>query len=211
MALGIDSAAHAGAIAGGGATVAVLPGGADRVYPASRRGLHRQICASGVAISELPRVAGIRRWMFPARNRLIAALATATIVVEAAERSGALLTAAVCAALGRPVGAVPGRITSPLAAGPNRLLAGGATVVRGPQDVLELLFGEAARSHVPERRPRLDPELEAVLEAISSGRDSAEALTRSGLDPGAGLAALASLELAGYIRRDPGGRFTVLP
>jgi predicted Rossmann fold nucleotide-binding protein DprA/Smf involved in DNA uptake len=77
--------------------------------------------------------------------------------------------------------------------------------------VLELLFGEAARSHVPERRPRLDPELEAVLEAISAGRDSAEALTRSGLDPGAGLAALASLELAGYIRRDPGGRFTVLP
>src|SRR5204862_359038 len=93
---------------------------------------------SGQAIAQ--RLDAICRWSFPARNRIIAALAALTVVVEATERSGALLTAAHARALGQRVAAVPGRVTSPLAAGPNALLARGAALVRGPQDVLDLLF-----------------------------------------------------------------------
>ena len=131
MAHGIDSAAHVGALEARAPTIAVLPGPADRPYPASRRALHRRLVATGAAVSELPPGTPVRRWMFPARNRIIAALAAMTVVVEAGERSGSLVTAAFAQRLGRPVGAVPGRITRPQAAGSNALLADGATVVRG--------------------------------------------------------------------------------
>ena len=160
MALGIDSAAHAGALDAGRPTVAVLPASADRPYPAGKRLLHRRIVATGAAVSELGPGPGVRRWMFPARNRIIAALAAMTVVVEAGERSGALLTAGLARRLDLPVGAVPGRVTTPQAAGPNALLAGGAGVVRGPQDVLDHLFGAGARaagrSPAARRRPSCD-------------------------------------------------------
>ncbi len=211
MALGVDSAAHAGALAGGGSTVAVLPAGAERPYPAAKRALHRRIRETGAAISELPPGSDVRRWMFPARNRLIAALASMTVVVEAGERSGSLVTARVAGALGRPVGAVPGRITSPLAVGPNALLAGGAHVIRGPQDILDRLFGEGVRTVRLDDRAPLEPRLDDLLRAIADGTDTAAALSRAGLDVAEGLAALASLEIAGYVRREHGGRFTVLP
>jgi DNA processing protein len=211
MALGIDSAAHAGAVAAGGPTIAVLPGPADAPYPRSRRGLYRKLLDAGVAISELPPGIPVRRWMFPARNRLIAALARMTVVVEAGEMSGALLTAACARELGRPVGAVPGRITTPQAIGPNRMLAEGARIVRGAQDVLDALFGEGARVASRDTRPRLDERGSALLRAIAEGHDTTAALGRAGIDPGEGLAELASLELAGYIRRGPGGRFVVIP
>lgn len=211
MALGIDSAAHAGALSGSAPTVAVLPGAADRPYPATKRALHRQICSSGAAVSELPPGVQVRRWMFPARNRILAALAAMTIVVEASERSGALLTAGFARSLGRGVGAVPGRITSPLASGPNALLAAGAHVVRGPQDVLDELFGAGMRRALSEDKPELAPELRRLLAAIRDGHDTAGALERAGFSPEPGLAALASLELAGYVRREAGGRFAVTP
>jgi DNA processing protein len=211
MALGVDSAAHGGALAAGGATVAVLPAGAERPYPATRRSLYRQICATGAAISELPPGTDVWRWMFPARNRLIAGLAAMTIVVEAGERSGALVTAAVARGLGRLVGAVPGRITSPLAAGPNGLLADGAQVVRGPQDVLDHLFGHGVRLARATHRAPLEPRLQGLLAAIAAGSDTPTALGRAGIEPGDGLAALAELELEGYVRRELGGRFSVLP
>ena len=211
MAFGIDSEAHAGALAGGGATVAVLPGSADRPYPASKRKLHREIVAAGAAVSALPPGAEIRRWMFPARNRIIAALSAITIVVEAGMRSGSLVTARCASELGRPAGAVPGRVTAPRSAGPNALLADGARVVRDAQDVLDALFGAGVRAASTESRSELDLEQSAVLAEIASGHDSAEALARAGVPPGRGLSVLASLELAGYIRRGPGGRFTVVP
>ncbi len=211
MALGVDSAAHAGALAAGGATVAVLPAGAERPYPAAKRGLHRQIAERGAAISELPPGTDVWRWMFPARNRIIAALAAMTIVVEAGERSGSLVTAAIARRLGRLVGAVPGRITSSLASGPNSLLAAGGHVVRGPQDVLDQLFGHGVRTATVDHRAPLEPELRRLLAAIADGGDTPAALHRAGLGPGEGLAALASLELGGYVRRLPGGRFSVLP
>jgi DNA processing protein len=210
MAFGVDAAAHAGALGGGGGTLAVLPGQADRPYPAAKRVLHGQIRTRGAAVSELPPGSQIWKWTFPARNRIIAALSALTVVVEAGARSGALLTAAIARDLGRPVGAVPGMVTSPLASGPNRLLARGAKVVRGPQDVLDAVFGEGVREAVAEQRPELPPELRRLVAAIAEGRDTAEALARADLGPEQGLAALAELELAGYVRREQGGRFIVV-
>jgi DNA processing protein len=210
MALGIDSSAHEGALAIGGPTVAVLPGPAHRPYPASNRLLHRGLVNVGAVVSELPPGVSIRRWMFPARNRLIAALAAMTVVVEARSRSGALLTAAYALELGRAVGAVPGRVSSPQAAGPNGLLARGALFVRDAQDVLDALFGAGTRTAAPRLAGELDPEHARLLAEIAGGLDTPEALARAGLSVEQGLAALASLELGGHIRRDPGGRFSVV-
>lgn len=213
MARGVDCAAHAGAleVPGGARTVAVLPGSAGRPYPASMRGLHRRIVTAGCAISELGPGAEIRRWTFPARNRLIAALARLTVVVEAGARSGSLVTAAIAARLGRAVGAVPGRVTSAQAQGTNELLAGGAVLIRDAQDVLDVLYGAGARTVPPRRRPALAPEPEQLLAALAGGRQLDSAIAHSGLDPQAGLAALAELELGGYVRRGAGGRYTVIP
>ncbi len=211
MALGVDSAAHAGALEVGAPTVAVLPGGADRPYPASKRALYRRIQSTGGIVSELPPGTLPRRWMFHARNRIIAGLGAMTVVIEARRGSGALLTAAVARGLGRPVGAIPGRVTSPLAWGPHELLRAGGVLVRGPQDVLDGLFGAGVRQAPGTARADVRPELRALLEAIGDGYDTAGALRRAGLEVDLGLAALASLELAGYVRREAGGRFSVLP
>jgi DNA processing protein len=210
MADGIDAATHAGSLDASGGTIAVLPGSAAQAYPAGKRRLHERIVETGVALSELGPGVEVRRWMFPARNRLIAALAAMTVVVEASERSGALITAELAAGLERGVGAVPGAVTSRCAAGPNELLARGATLIRGAQDVLDCLYG-AGCVRVAQARGALPPGLQPLLAAIGDGRDTAAALSRAGLSPQDGLAALASLELAGYIRRTTGGRYSVLP
>ena len=211
MAIGIDSAAHAGALDAAAHTVAVLPGGAEQPYPPGKRSLYKRIREAGAVVSELPPGTAVRRWMFPARNRIIAGLSAATVVVEARERSGALLTAARAVELGRAVGAVPGRVTSPLATGPHRLLARGATIVRGPQDVLDLLFGRGVRTAPAQARAALADDLERVLRKISDGHDTIAALARAGLPADQALTALSALELAGYIRREAGGRYMVVP
>jgi DNA processing protein len=211
MAMGIDASAHRGALDAGGATVAVLPGSAHEAYPRSKRSLHRAIVADGVAVSELGPGAAVWRWCFPARNRLIAALSAMTVVVEAGVRSGALLTAGLARGLGRPLGAVPGRVGSPQAEGPNELLSAGACVVRGPQDVVDRLFGDGRVTVPPDLRPALDGELGTLFDAIASGEDTPHALARAGVPPERGLAALTSLELAGYVRRGAGGRYVVVP
>lgn len=211
MALGIDSAAHAGAVTAHGATVSVLPGGADRPYPASRRALYNRVVATGAVISELGPGAAVRRWAPLARNRIIAALATMTVVVEARPRSGALVTAAWATELGRPLGAIPGRVTSELAAGPNGLIRSGATLIERTQDVLDALFGEGAVTYSDRARPPLSEELERLLTAIGAGHDTLAGLTRAGLGAERALAGLSELELLGYVRRGPGGRFEVVP
>lgn len=211
MAAGIDSAAHRGALDVQGPTVAVLAGSAERAYPADARNLHAQVRGCGAVISELPPGTGVRRWMFPARNRLIAALAALTVVVEARSDSGAMITAAHAGELGRRIGAVPGRATSPLAHGPHRLLRDGALLIEDPQDVLEALFGPDARPVARRTRSALAPGEQALLDALAEGRAASVAVARAGLDPDSGLAALASLELAGRIRREPGGAYSVLP
>jgi DNA processing protein len=211
MALGVDAAAHVGALEADGRTLAVLACGPERPYPASKRRLHERIAATGAAVSELPPGTPPRRWCFPARNRIIAALARATVVVEAGERSGSLITAGQAADLGREVAAVPGLVTAPLAAGTNALIADGARLVRGPGDVLELLFGAAGvsltRTPHQERRDGLEPDLCALLERVGAGCDTVAALTGGAANVDATLAGLAQLELRGLVRRGAGGRY----
>ena len=141
LAMGIDAAAHRGALAGGGRPIGVLAGGVDISYPKVNRALHAQVAEAGVLVSELP--PGLRplRWSFPARNRIMAALGRLVVVVEAAESSGTLITAEFATQLGREVGAVPGQVTARLSAGSNRLLREGAALIRSPQDALDELLG----------------------------------------------------------------------
>jgi DNA processing protein len=209
LALGIDSAAHVGALDASGPTLAVLAGGADRPYPASKRHVYEAIRATGCVIGELPPGTEARRWCFPARNRIIAALAAVTIVVEAMERSGSLITADFARDLGRDVGAVPGQVTSPLARGPNALLADGAHVVRGPEDALDLACGVGEWRDRRSPRPRVPAHLDALHAAVAAGAQTPEALIEHGIPITAALAGLAELEVLGHLRRTVGGRYQV--
>lgn len=198
LAFGIDACAHRGAI-DSGLTVAVLGCGADIAYPASHRSLWRRIGERGLVLSELPPGTGAWRWSFPARNRIMAALSGMTVVVEAAERSGSLITADLAADLGRDLGAVPGPVASRLSAGPNNLLAGGACLVRDAQDVLDAMLGPGVR-RIERAGPALKPAQRAVLEALESGGESCDAVaTELGLAAGEVAAALADLESLGYV------------
>jgi DNA processing protein len=209
LALGADSAAHAGALEGGAAPVAVLAGGADRPYPASKRGLYAAVRAAGAVVSEMPPGFGIHRWAFIARNRLIAALARVVVVVEGTERSGSLTTADLGAELGRTVAAVPGRVTCRLAAGTNALLRDGAVLVRGPADVLEAL-AELTGASYEAKGPAvagLDAALRRMLEAIGEGHSTLPMLVSIGFDARTALAGLGELEGRGLVRRGFGGRY----
>ncbi len=198
LAFGIDSCAHRGALEAG-ITFAVLGCGADISYPAAHRSLWRRICEVGLVISELPPRTGAWRWTFPARNRTMAALAGMTVVVEAAERSGSLITADLAADLGRDLGAVPGPITSRTSAGSNDLLAGGACVVREAQDVLDAMLGAGARS-AKRVGPPVEPLPRLVLETLERGAATCDAITADLDLSGAEVAAaLASLEAFGYV------------
>jgi DNA processing protein len=198
LAFGIDACAHRGAL-DGGLTVAVLGCGADVAYPASHRSLWRQIGECGLVLSELPPGTGAWRWTFPARNRIMAALSGMTVVVEAAERSGSLITADLAANLGRDLGAVPGPISSRLSVAPNNLLAGGACLVRDAQDVLDAMLGPGVR-RIERAGPRLDPSQLAVLDALELGAETCDAVA-AGLQLGGAeaAAALAGLESLGYV------------
>jgi DNA processing protein len=215
MALGVDSAAHAGAVEVGGPTVAVLAGGADLPYPVRKTSLYEAILATGGAIvSEMPPGYRAFKWNFPARNRIIAALAPVTIVVEAAERSGSLITAELALDLGREVAAVPGPVLGWRSRGTNGLLRDGATLIRHVRDALDLVLGvesaEAALTRAagePIAPPTtLAPELLALLAAVEDGRDSLGSLTPDAAGAATVRAGLMELELLGLIRRVPGGR-----
>ena len=210
MALGIDSAAHEGALDGGGLTVAVLGGGVDIPYPARKRGLYQRIAAAGLVMSELPLGFRAFAWCFPARNRIMAGLSRMTLVVEGGGSSGSLITARFAAEMGRDVGAVPGQVNSSLAKGPNDLIADGACMVRSAEDVLDALYGpsEASlRAGSSEDAPRLDPRLKEVLEAIERGSCSIDAIASDPKEVPSIVASLTELELLGLIRRVEGGRY----
>jgi DNA processing protein len=202
MALGIDAAAHRGTLDGGGAPVAVLANGPDVAYPRSNRRLHERILAGGVAIAEMPPGTRPQPWGFPARNRIMAALADMSLVIEAGDPSGSLITADFATQLNRSVGAVPGRVTARVAAGSNRLLADGGRVVRGAQDVLDELFGAGARE-VTTVAPdaALSASERRVLDAVEAGAGPEAAAEASGLAARETRAALARLESAGLVRR----------
>jgi DNA processing protein len=203
LARGIDGEAHRGALAARGTTVAVLGCGIDRDYPAAHAELARAIVDSGgLVVSEYEPGVEPAPWRFPARNRIIAGLALATVVVEARERSGALITADFALEDGREVLAVPGEITSPLSAGTNALLRLGATPVTGATDVLEALGLQAAPTATS---CRSDPVAGAILEALETGAETADEIARAtGVDAGELAAALALLELEGAVTLDEG-------
>lgn len=209
MALGIDSAAHAGALAVEGPTVAVLAGGSDLPSPRRLASLYRALVEHGCVLSEMPPGFVPFKWCFPARNRIIAALAEMTIVVEAGDRSGALITAEVAADLGRDVAAVPGLVTMAHARGTNALLRDGATLVRDAGDALDGVLGVDVRI-LADPSCGLPRDLRSVLERVATGDDTVAALARTPGQAGAVLAALGELELRGRLRRTAGGRYVVV-
>jgi DNA processing protein len=208
MALGIDAAAHAGALEVGGPTIAVLAGGADVPYPPSKRALYRAIVQTQAAVSEMPPGFKPFRWCFPARNRMIAGLASLTIVVEATERSGSLITAELAQELGRAVGAVPGPVAASRCAGSNALLRDGGLVIRHAQDALDEALGIGVATALSGRRAsELRQPLRALLERVENGSDTVCALAATPAEAQRALAGLGELELRGFLRRGPGGRY----
>ena len=201
LARGIDAEAHRGTLAAGGRTIAVLGCGIDRDYPRSHAELARRIRATGAVVSEYPPGVEPAPWRFPARNRVIAGLCAATVVVEARERSGALITADFALDLGRDVFAVPGEITSALSGGTNDLLRQGAAPLLAAADVLAALGFE---SDVPPLPP-LSSAGAQVLRLLADGPRDADAVSRSSGRSSAEVAAvLVELELAGVVREAQG-------
>jgi DNA processing protein len=200
LARGVDAAAHRGAL-DAGVTVAVLGCGIDRDYPRAHANLAAQVAERGLILSEYPPGVEPAPWRFPARNRIVAGLAAATVVVEARERSGALITADLALEEGREVLAVPGEITSRLSHGTNALLRLGATPATCVDDVLAAVGVEPVR----EPMARLEERLEAVRVAVADVPVSVDELAaRAGLEPGEAAAALAELELLGLVRESDG-------
>lgn len=215
MAQGIDAAAHAGAIAVGGKTVAVMGTGLTRVYPSAHRELAHQIAAHGALVSEFPLDAPPRRQHFPQRNRIIAGLSLGTLVVEAAVKSGSLITARLSADSGREVFALPGSIHSPLSKGCHRLIRQGAKLVETAQDVVEelgpmmgVLKENAGADMARSSRPALEPGQEALLQAMGYDPIDIDSLVeRSGLTPEAISSMLLWMELEGLVEASPGGTY----
>lgn len=205
LARGIDAAAHRGALAGGGRTVAVLGTGLDVCYPRENWRLMEEIGVEGAVVSEFPLGMPGQPWHFPVRNRIIAGLSRAVVVVEAGERSGALITADLALEQGREVMAVPGNVTSPVSRGPNNLMKMGARPVTCAADILEGI-GLGTVSGEIRTMPALD-DLEAMLlELLNHETLSQETLIqRTGAPAHKVLAGLVYLELKGLIRSLPGG------
>ena len=210
LALGIDAAAHRGALAADSdaSTIAVVGTGVDVTYPASNRSLTNEIRKHGLVISEFVLRTPAIAHNFPRRNRLIAGLTRGTLVVEAALRSGSLITARLAAECGREVFAVPGSIHSPLAKGCHRLLRDGAKLVESAQDVLEeIALAPRGAAHADEAA--LEPATHAdVFHLIGHDPIDLERLVeQSGRDPGELVGALLELELAQHVERLPGNRY----
>jgi DNA processing protein len=209
LARGIDAAAHEGALEAGGASVAVLPGGLDAITPRHHRDLARTLCERGGLATEWPEGEPAGRAVFVERNRLIAGLAAATLVVEAAERSGALSTAAAARRLGRPLLAVPGDIDRPTARGAHALIRGGARLCESAGDVVRALGESWAGAPATSETAGSPGGAEArLLEALGGEARSTDALAAAtGLGIDETLSALLRLEWAGAARALPGQRW----
>lgn len=224
LARGIDSAAHVGALAGmalGGGTVGVIASGIDVVYPPENADLQDQVAAQGLLMAEMPPGTEPQARHFPRRNRIIAGLAAGTVVVEAAPRSGSLITARLAGEAGREVMAVPGSPLDPRAQGCNQLIRDGAVLVQSPADILELLqgFDGTPRTRLREGPATPDPfapapiepeapvDMRGLLGVAPVGVD--ELIRQSQASAGAVQMALLELELAGRLIRHAGGRVSL--
>jgi DNA processing protein len=213
LALGIDGAAHKGALAAGGTTIAVVGTGLDRVYPSRHRDLAHAIADRGALVSEFPLGTSPRPENFPIRNRLIAGLSLGTLVVEAALQSGSLITARLALEQGREVFAIPGSIHSPLARGCHALIRQGAKLVETANDVLEELgplalvaLETVAYSTAPSLE--LSPDAARLLECLGHDPQTMDVLIqRCGLTAGAVSSMLSELEIHGLVAAAPGGRY----
>ncbi|HYW30008.1 MAG TPA: DNA-processing protein DprA [Gemmatimonas sp.] len=205
LARGIDGASHEAALAAGGRTVAVLGTGLDVVYPRAHARLQADVAAHGLLLSELSATSSGHQGSFPRRNRIIAALADITVVVEAGERSGSLITADYALELHRTVACVPNAIDVSGAVGSNALLKRGAEPILHPDDVLSLLKLTAT----PTPGPLLDGDAASCWDALQKGaRDSAAISRISGLSARASASALAALEIEGLVSIDLVGTVT---
>ena len=225
LARGIDAAAHRGALDGGGATIAVLGTGVDRCYPAANRALYAEILAVGLVVSEYPPGAPPKREHFPARNRVLAGLAEAVVVVQAPVQSGALVTSAFAADQGAEVLAVPGDPLLPENAGSNQLLAAGARLALGVEDVLSAVHGyevpadragdgEAGQNDGGGDRllDAIGDEEHALLAELDLAPRAVDLVARAaGIAVSDLLAGLIRLELAGLVEQLPGGAVRLTP
>lgn len=215
LALGIDAACHEGALQAGGPTVAVLGCGLDTCYPRENRKLFERIRERGALVSEFPPRTEPRAALFPQRNRIIAGLGSGTVVVEAASRSGSLITARLAGVAGRDVFAIPGSIHNEMARGCHELIRQGAKLIERPEDVLsELKISLAAqllggRSPAPAAGAPLDKEYKILLDALAFEPVGVDTLIeRTGLNSESIASMLLVLELDGHVAPHPGGRYS---
>jgi DNA processing protein len=206
LARGVDAAAHTGALTAGGATAAIIGTGIDIAYPADHRALQRRIAAEGLLLSEHVPGARANRGSFPERNRLIAALAQVTVVVEAPHRSGALLTARVANAIGRTCAAVPGAFDAAASLGSNELLRDGAHVIASVDDVLALLRIARADDRNATPPQQLTAPERAIWDVLGNAPLELDLVVeRTGWAADACLAAVTTLELKGLVRASHDG------
>jgi len=215
LALGIDAACHEGALSAQGLTIAVLGAGLDNIYPREHKALAARIQSSGAVISEFPPGVPPLRDHFPRRNRIIAGLASGTLVVEAARESGSLITARLAGDAGREVFAIPGSIHNPLVRGCHQLIRQGAKLVERAEDVLgELKISLrhqllAAPNPGSKNNPSLDKEYKILLDALAFEPASVDSLIeRTGMNSESIASMLLILELDGHVAPHPGGRYS---
>jgi DNA processing protein len=214
LALGIDAASHEGALRAKGRSIAVMGTGLDRVYPARHRELAHELAVRGALVSEFPTGTTPLPENFPRRNRIISGLSHGTLVVEAAQRSGSLITARCAGEQGREVFAIPGSIHNPLSRGCHRLIREGAKLVETAQDILEELGPPSGASQLhqssgtAEEPPALAPEYGQLLDLMGYDPTTVDHLVESsGLTPAAVSSMLLILELRGYIASSAGGKY----
>ncbi len=219
LAQGIDTAAHRGALDAGATTVAFLGTGVDRVYPAANRDLAHEIAASGALVSEFPPGTQPKAWHFPRRNRLISGASLGTLVIEAARRSGSLITARLAGEQGREIFALPGSIHNPLVRGCHQLIRSGAKLVETADDILteleplvgHLLETTEESSTESDHGVTRDADYDRLLEAIGHDPLNVETLAeQSGLTIEQVSSMLLILELDGKVEALSGGRYTLL-